>query len=451
MLQNIITWFKDIRIEDINSVGGKNASLGEMIYHLSNVSIKVPLGFAISAEAYRFFLSENKLDQKIYSLLESLDAKKIQELQEAGKQIRQWILDCDFPEILIFSIKSAYKDLTQMLGEPLSVAVRSSATAEDLPNASFAGQQETYLNVVGIDALIVTVKKVYASLFTDRAIVYRTEHGYPHHLIALSVGIQQMVRSDLAASGVIFTLDTETGFDKAVLITSSYGFGELLVQGKINPDEFCVYKPSLLSNKSAIIKKQLGSKRQKMIIDENRKQTIQTVAVSKMEQNQFSITDKEVESLSKQAILIEQHYGHPMDIEWAKDGVNNQLYIVQARPETVKSRETSNQFIERYSLMSKSPLLVQGSSIGQKIGQGAAKIIQNVNQMKEFESGNVLVADMTDPDWEPILKRASAIVTNRGGRTCHAAIIARELGIPAVVGCGNATHLISSGMDITAD
>lgn len=446
--KNIIFWLKDLRLNDIDKVGGKNASLGEMIHHLSVAGIKVPIGFAISADAYKNFLSKNDLDHKIYRMLESLDVKNVQKLQESGKQIRQWILDAHLPGSLILSVQSAYKNLIKMLDEPLSVAVRSSATAEDLPNASFAGQQETYLNIVGFDNLILAIKKVYASLYTDRAIVYRTEHGYPHHLISLSVGIQQMVRSDLASSGIIFTIDTESGFDKTVLITSGYGLGELIVQGKINPDEFYVYKPSLLSNHSAIIKKQLGSKRQKMLVSQS-DENVEIVPVSMEDQKKFSITDREVEILARQAMLIEQHYGHPMDIEWAKDGVNHELYIVQARPETVKSRENSNHVIERYILKSKGSLLVKGSGVGQKIGQGIAKNIQNLNQMHEFESGNVLVTDMTNPDWEPILKRASAIVTNRGGRTCHAAIVARELGIPAVVGCSEATRLISNGMNVT--
>ncbi len=466
MVNDTVVWFKDLTIQDVGRVGGKNASLGEMMRHLTVVGVQVPEGFATTVSAYRNFLSQNNLDNQIKTLLDNLDVEDIQQLSETGSTIREWILGSSLPPDLISSIQSAYSELKNRGGSQLSVAVRSSATAEDLPDASFAGQQETFLNVNDMDNLILAVKRVFASLFTDRAIAYRFHQGYSYHQVALSVGIQQMVRSDSAASGVMFTLDTESGFDKTVLITSSYGLGELLVQGAIDPDEFYVYKPALLANKSAIIRRQLGTKLQKMIYAENvmdvidvknvsGKQMVKSVPVPIEDQKRFSLTDEEVEALARQALIIEQHYGCPMDIEWAKDGQTNQIYILQARPETVitskreKQGERSLQRMERYTLKNRGSILATGRSIGQKIGQGTAKVITDVTEMHEINPGEVLVTDMTDPDWEPIMKRASAIITNRGGRTCHAAIVARELGIPAVVGCGDATQVITTGTEVT--
>ncbi|STX28354.1 pyruvate,water dikinase [Legionella beliardensis] len=443
--------FEHLSMKDLEQVGGKNASLGEMISHLTNLGVSVPTGFATTADAFRVFLSTNGLDKQIYSLLDSLDADDIAELVSVGKTIRELIIKTPFSVDFEQSIKQAYDKLVQTLGhDNFSVAVRSSATAEDLPDASFAGQQETFLNVRGIDAVLTAIKQVFASLFNDRAIAYRVHQGFKHHDIALSAGIQQMVRSDLAASGVMFTMDTESGFNDVVFITSSYGLGEMVVQGAVNPDEFYVHKEGLQQGRPAVIRRTLGSKANKMVYctEQLKGQTVKTVEVAPQERLKFSLTNPEIEELARQALIIEKHYGRPMDIEWAKDGEDGHLYILQARPETVKSR-TSEQKLERYTLQAKSPVIVEGRSIGQRIGQGRAKVIKDISEISRVEPGDVLVSDMTDPDWEPVMKRAAAIVTNRGGRTCHAAIIARELGIPAVVGCGDATRLIEDGTEVT--
>lgn len=444
--------FQHLGMKDVEQVGGKNASLGEMISHLSSNGIAVPIGFATSADSFREFLTVNNLDKKINDILTSLDSDDVNQLTKAGKKIRDLIINTPFSNDFENAVHAAYLNLIKIIGhEEFSVAVRSSATNEDLPEASFAGQQETYLNVKGIDAVLVSIKHVFASLFNDRAITYRVHHDFAHHDVALSVGIQQMIRSDLAVSGVMFTLDTESGFDQVVFVTSSYGLGEMIVQGAVNPDEFYVYKPSLRAGFPAVIRRNLGSKAIKMIYcnGDEPARTVKTIAVEAFEQSQFSLTLPEVEQLAHQALIIEQHYGRPMDIEWAKDGTDGRLYILQARPETVKSRVGRKQELERYTLKKRGIVLSEGRSIGQRIGQGSAKIIKDVNEMHLIEPGDVLVSDMTDPDWEPVMKRAAAIVTNRGGRTCHAAIIARELGIPAVVGCGDATQTIHSGDKVT--
>ena len=438
---------KKLGKDDIEIVGGKNASLGEMISNLSKLNIQVPGGFATTSNAYRDFLKINSLDKKINNILKTLDVDDISALSNAGKNIRKWILETKLPEKLIKQIEFAWKDMSK--GNDISVAVRSSATAEDLPEASFAGQQETFLNIRGFSNLIEAIHKVYASLFTDRAIAYRVHQGFDHSQIALSVGVQHMVRSDLSASGVMFTLDTESGFRDVVFITSSYGLGETVVQGAVNPDEFYVYKPSLENNHSPIIRKNRGSKAVKMIYSDelNPGETTKTINVDQRESRRFSLCDDEIVDLAKKATLIEKHYDCPMDIEWAKDGVDGNLYILQARPETVQNNNGSS--IQRFTLKNHSPVLSKGRSVGQKIGTGTAKIIRNVKEMQRIQEGDVLVSDMTDPDWEPVMKKASAIVTNRGGRTCHAAIIARELGIPAVVGCNDATKTISDGEIVT--
>ncbi len=435
-------------MNDLDRVGGKNASLGEMISHLSELGVSVPGGFATTADAFRDFLQQTGLAERIASTLQRLDVEDVKTLAETGEKIRQWVLDTPFQPALEQAIREAYAELAAESGEPEpSVAVRSSATAEDLPDASFAGQQETFLNVRGIENVLEKVHEVFASLYNDRAIAYRVHQGFDHGDVALSAGIQKMVRSDKAASGVMFTLDTESGFDDVVFITSSYGLGEMVVQGAVNPDEFYVYKPALRQKRPAVLRRNLGSKAIEMVYAEDGGVVTQPVAEER--RRLFSINDEEIGELARQALVIEEHYGRPMDIEWAKDGINGKLYIVQARPETVKSREKSGQKIERYELTEKGPVLCEGRSIGQKIGAGTAKVIKSIEQMDEIQPGDVLVTDMTDPDWEPIMKRASAIVTNRGGRTCHAAIIARELGIPAVVGCGNATEAIAHGQDVT--
>ncbi len=443
-MKEYVVDFESLGIGDVNRVGGKNASLGEMISHLTQVGVIVPEGFATTAQAFNDFLAQDGLADRLYDTLDKLNVDDIDALTETGANIRQWILDTPFPPHLEKAVSNAYGAMLKNADDAFSVAVRSSATAEDLPEASFAGQQETYLNVTGIENILSSIKQVYASLFNDRAIAYRVHKNFKHQQVSLSAGIQRMVRSDLASSGVIFTLDTESGFRDVVFITSSYGLGEMIVQGEINPDEYYLYKPALNTHKPAILRKNLGSKEKKMVYDE--KNAVTTIAVPEQEQHNFSLSNTEAEQLAKIAIVIEQHYQCPMDIEWAKDGTDGKLYIVQARPETVQSR--SNE-IERYKLNQSSRVVVEGRSIGQKIGVGIAKIIKSTDEMDRIRTGDVLVTDMTDPDWEPIMKRASAIVTNRGGRTCHAAIIARELGVPAVVGCGDATKKIRNGSPIT--
>ncbi len=440
-----IRWFKDIDMNDVEQVGGKNASLGEMVQNLAKANVKVPNGFATTSTAFRKFLAQDGLDQKIYARLKATNIDNVQQLQEAGKAIRSWVQEATLPRDLEQDIRSAYQTLSDELGSDFSVAVRSSATAEDLPNASFAGQQETFLNVNGIDDVLHTIKEVFASLFNDRAIAYREHQHFAHEHVALSAGVQQMVRSDLATSGVMFSVDTESGFDQVVFITASYGLGETVVQGAVNPDEFYVFKPSLMQGKEAVLRKTLGSKQIKMIYDAVER--VKTVDVSLEEQHQFCIHHDDAMQLARYAVLIEKHYGRPMDIEWAKDGRTGELYIVQARPETVISQ--GGQTIERFELKEKGTILCEGRAIGQKIGVGVARVIKSATQMHEVQAGDVLVTDMTDPDWEPVMKKAAAIVTNRGGRTCHAAIIARELGIPAVVGCGNASKVIKDGQVVT--
>lgn len=437
----------ELGMNDVETVGGKNASLGEMISNLSNLGVTVPGGFATTAAAYRDFLKANDLDKRINAILDDLDVDDIAALASAGKQIRGWILETPLPQKLMDDISAAWAEMSG--GNDISVAVRSSATAEDLPDASFAGQQETFLNIRGLDNVVVAMHQVFASLFNDRAISYRVHQGFDHSLVALSAGIQTMVRSDLGSAGVMFTLDTESGFRDAVFITASYGLGETVVQGAVNPDEFYVYKPALAAGKRPILRKNLGSKALKMVYSENPEpgKTVDTVDVDEKDSLSFSLTDEEVIELSKMAVTIEDHYQRPMDIEWGKDGNDGKLYILQARPETVQSR--SGRTIQRYTLKAHSNVITTGRSIGQKIGAGKAKIIRDVSEMDRVQAGDVLVSDMTDPDWEPVMKRASAIVTNRGGRTCHAAIIARELGIPAVVGCGDATEKIQDGIEVT--
>lgn len=448
-LSKSVVWFQDIGKDDLEQVGGKNASLGEMIGHLSKAGVTVPGGFATTATAFQAFLTENNLVERISKTLKSLDVDDVVALKEAGQQIRKWVSDAPFSESFEAEIRGAFEMLSEG-NENLAVAVRSSATAEDLPDASFAGQQETFLNIRGVENVLVAIKEVFASLFNDRAIAYRVHQGFEHDNVYLSAGIQKMVRSETGASGVMFTLDTESGFRDVVFITSSYGLGEMVVQGAVNPDEFYVYKKGLAAGKPAILRRNLGSKMLKMVYSEDNEvgKSVETVDVDKEDRFKFSITDEEAENLAKQALIIEQHYGRPMDIEWARDGEDGKLYIVQARPETVKSQAKSTH-MERYLLKEQGTVLVEGRSIGQKIGSGAVKVIMNLQQMEDVKVGDVLVTDMTDPDWEPIMKRASAIVTNRGGRTCHAAIIARELGIPAVVGCGNATEALTPGQAVT--
>ncbi|WP_318479012.1 phosphoenolpyruvate synthase [Photobacterium leiognathi] len=449
-MQKHTLWFNTLSMNDVNQVGGKNASLGEMVSNLSNAGVSVPNGFATTSHAFHEFLEYEGLNNRIYDLLGTLDVNDVDALRETGSTIRNWILDAPFPLELEQSIRRDYLELIDG-NQALSVAVRSSATAEDLPDASFAGQQETFLNVKGVDAVLEATKHVYASLFNDRAISYRVHQGFDHKGIALSAGIQRMVRSDKAASGVMFTLDTESGFDQVVFITSSWGLGEMVVQGAVNPDEFYVHKPMLEAGHAPIVRKNFGSKLIKMIYSDNQEigKQVDIVDTSAEEQHQFSINDEEIKELAKQAMIIEKHYQRPMDIEWAKDGIDGKLYIVQARPETVCSQESQN-VIERYELNNKADVLLEGRAIGQRIGSGRVRLVDSLDQMSLVQEGDVLVTDMTDPDWEPVMKRASAIITNRGGRTCHAAIIARELGIPAIVGCGNATEVLTDGAVITA-
>jgi pyruvate,water dikinase len=446
-LEPYVIKLNELGMNDVDTVGGKNASLGEMISNLSNLGVSVPGGFATTAAAYREFLKADALDSRINSVLDDLDVDDIEALATAGQQIRSWILDTPLPPKLMGDIEKSWAEMSN--GKDITVAVRSSATAEDLPDASFAGQQETFLNIRGLDNVVLAMHQVFASLFNDRAIAYRVHQGFDHSLVALSAGIQTMVRSDVGAAGVMFTLDTESGFRDAVFVTSSYGLGETVVQGAVNPDEFYVYKPALAAGNRAILRKNLGSKAIKMVYSDNAEpgKTVDTVDVDEADSLRFSLTDADVIELAKMAMTIENHYQRPMDIEWGKDGNDGKLYILQARPETVQSR--SGRTIQRYKLKSHSSVVVSGRSIGQKIGAGTAKVIRDVSEMSRVQAGDVLVSDMTDPDWEPVMKRASAIVTNRGGRTCHAAIIARELGIPAVVGCGDATDRIADGVDVT--
>ena len=449
-MQEYVLWYQELGMGDVNRVGGKNASLGEMISNLANAGVQVPGGFATTSYAFNMFLEQSGVEAKIHELLDALDVDDVNALAEAGKTIRQWILDTPFQPELEKAVKEAFITLQGDAGEEASFAVRSSATAEDMPDASFAGQQETFLNVKGYDAVLVAIKHVFASLFNDRAISYRVHQGYDHKGVALSAGIQRMVRSDCASSGVMFTIDTESGFEDVVFVTSSFGLGEMVVQGAVNPDEFYVHKPTLDAGRPAIVRRNLGSKLIKMIYseDESHGKQVEIVDIEKEDSLRFSLTDDEVMELAKQAQIIEKHYQRPMDIEWAKDGVDGKLYIVQARPETVRSREDM-QVIERFQLKGEAKTICEGRAIGHKIGAGKAKVLGSIEEMDKIEVGDVLVTDMTDPDWEPIMKKASAIVTNRGGRTCHAAIIAREMGIPAVVGCGNATDTIATGDAVT--
>jgi pyruvate,water dikinase len=438
-----------LRMADVPQVGGKNASLGEMIGKLAGAGIRVPGGFATTTAAFHEFLTENDLADRINARLAELDVDDVVALANAGEEIRRWIREAPFPAELIASIGKAYAELERDNAEA-SFAVRSSATAEDTAEASFAGQQETFLNIKGLDSIIHAIKEVFASLYNDRAIAYRVHHGFAQAGIGLSAGVQRMVRSDESAAGVMFTLDTESGFDKVVLITSSYGLGESVVQGAVNPDEFYVYKPNLAASRPAILRKSLGEKATKMVFGAGTSaaESTRTVDVQANDRRRFSISDTDVEELARSAVVIEEHYGRPMDIEWGRDGIDGKLYILQARPETVKSQEGAGE-LRRYRLKSKSKVLASGRAIGQKIGQGKVRIVGSAAQMDHVQAGDVLVTDMTDPDWEPVMKRASAIVTNRGGRTCHAAIIARELGIPAVVGCGDATQTLRDGSEVT--
>lgn len=450
MNKNII-WFENLRMTDVGEVGGKNASLGEMISQLSNKNIRVPGGFATTADAYKRFLEENNLKQKIDEVLATLDVDNVIELAKAGKMIQGWVMDAPFPKDFEIDLETAYTEMLARYEGEISVAVRSSATAEDLPDASFAGQQDTFLNIRGVDNLKNAVKQVFASLYNDRAIAYRVHKGFDHSLIYLSAGIQKMVRSDIGSSGVMFTVDTETGFENAVFITSSYGLGECVVQGMVNPDEFYVYKPSLANNKYPIIRKTVGSKAMKMLFTDATipGKSVHTVGVTEEQRNIFSITDEDAIELGKFAVTIEEHYERPMDIEWGKDGVDGQIYILQARPETVKSQETPQGKQIRYHLKEKGHTLVTGRAVGQKAAVGKVRLVKELSEMSTVQPGDILVTDMTDPDWEPVMKKAAAIVTNRGGRTCHAAIIARELGIPAIVGCEYATEVLKEGQAIT--
>lgn len=446
-MSDYILWLDHLGMDDLERVGGKNASLGEMISNLADAGVSVPGGFATTADAFRDFIDQTGLADRIHKALAELDVEDVQTLSRVGKQIRQWVIETPMQERLETEIRSAYRRMIQQVGDGISVAVRSSATAEDLPDASFAGQQETFLNVSGEDEVLVKIKEVFASLYNDRAIAYRVHHGFEHADVALSAGIQRMVRSDVGASGVMFTIDTESGFDRVVFITSSYGLGETVVQGSVNPDEFYVYKPALANGKQAVLRRTLGAKAIRMTYQEDGT-GVRTEDVPEALRQRFSISDEDAQDLARQAMTIEKHYGRPMDVEWAKDGYDGKLYIVQARPETVKSR-SGQQSIERYALEESGPLLCSGRSIGQRIGAGRARVVASLDDMHKVEAGDVLITEMTDPDWEPVMKRSAAIVTNRGGRTCHAAIIARELGIPAVVGCGNATETITDGQDVT--
>ncbi|MGN8159289.1 phosphoenolpyruvate synthase [Salinisphaera sp. RV14] len=448
MDNSYVAWFSQLGMNDVASVGGKNASLGEMISHLADAGVSVPDGFATTASAYREFLAHDGLADRINQALDTLDVDDVDALVETGSKIRQWVLDHPFPPALEAAIRDAFATLAEGQDD-MAVAVRSSATAEDLPDASFAGQQETFLNVRGLDNIMLAIKDVFASLFNDRAISYRVHKGFEHSQVALSAGIQRMVRSDTGASGVMFTIDTESGFDKVVFITSSWGLGEAVVQGAVNPDEYYVYKDNITAGRPAILRRVKGGKAVKMVYtaDRTHGKTTEFVDVDTADQRRFSLSDEDAEALATQAMTIEQHYGRPMDIEWGKDGETGKLYILQARPETVKSNAAT---LERYSLDAAGhEVLVTGRSIGQRVGAGRVRNVASIKEMNKVENGDILVTDMTDPDWEPVMKRAAAIVTNRGGRTCHAAIIARELGIPAVVGTGHATKKLADGIDVT--
>jgi pyruvate,water dikinase len=455
-LNENILWLQALRLSDLARVGGKNASLGEMIGHLAGLGVSVPGGFATTAEAFKAFIAHNHLHERIYDKLATLDVDDVPALTAAGAEIRGWVIDAPLQPELDRDIRAAYAQLCAENGPPtgsgqapdIAVAVRSSATAEDLPDASFAGQQETFLNVSGADDVVRRVKEVFASLYNDRAIAYRVHHGFKHEDVFLSAGVQLMVRSDVGASGVLFTLDTESGFRDVVFVTASYGLGENVVQGAVNPDEFYVYKPTLQQGKPAILRRALGSKEIRMVYSERPGERVRNEDTPAELRNRFSITDEDVHELSRQALTIERHYGRPMDVEWAKDGVSGKLFIVQARPETVKSRAHATQ-IERYTLLRRGEVISEGRAIGHKIGSGTARVVRSLADMNRVQAGDVLFADMTDPDWEPVMKRAAAIVTNRGGRTCHAAIIARELGVPAVVGTGSALDSVQDGQPVT--
>ena len=455
MAENYVIWFENLRMHDVERVGGKNASLGEMISQLAEKGVRVPGGFATTAEAYRAFLAHNGLNERISAALAGLDIEDVAELARVGKEIRQWILETPFPEQLDAEIAAAWDKMVADAGRAdISVAVRSSATAEDLPDASFAGQQETFLNINGLNNVKEAMKHVFASLYNDRAISYRVHKGFAHDVVALSAGVQRMVRSDSGASGVMFTIDTESGFEDVVFVTSSYGLGEMVVQGAVNPDEFYVHKPTLRAGRPAVLRKTMGSKLIKMVFAEQAEagKSVQTIDVPEADRRQFSISNEEITELAQYALIIEEHYGRPMDIEWGRDGIDGKLYILQARPETVKSQEKEHgqgNSLRRYTLSGERKVLAEGRAIGQKVGQGKVRLIQSAAEMDQVQAGDILVTDMTDPDWEPVMKRAAAIVTNRGGRTCHAAIIARELGIPAVVGCGNASEVLSQGQEVT--
>jgi pyruvate,water dikinase len=450
-----ILWFDELGIEDIPLVGGKNASLGEMYVALSPLGVRIPYGFAVTAHAYNYFIDQTGLRDKIVSILKDVDTSNLLNLQKKGKQVRNAIMEAEFPELLQLQIIKAYKKLEERYGPNVDVAVRSSATAEDLPDASFAGQQETFLNVHTVQQLLHSCKQCFASLFTDRAISYRVDKGFSHFDIALSIGVQKMVRSDLASSGVMFSIDTESGFDRVSFITAAYGLGENVVQGAVNPDEYLVFKPTLEEGYRPIISKKIGEKHMKMVYDRSGTKLTKNVPVPKHLQESFVLTDDEVLQLAKWTIIIEDHYsakkGHyqPMDMEWAKDGKTGELFIVQARPETVQSRK-NKAVIETYELVEKGEVLTSGVSVGSKIAHGEVKVIHDIHQANNFKEGDILVTDMTDPDWEPIMKKAAAIITNRGGRTCHAAIISREMGVPAVVGCSDATSVLKNGQKVTA-
>jgi len=448
-LSDLVLWLDQLRLSDLGKVGGKNASLGEMIGNLAKLGVAVPGGFATTAFAFQEFIAQSGLADRIQKKLSTLDVDDVDALTKAGAEIRSWVIDTPLIPEFDQAVRAAYAQLCKDAGaNNIAVAVRSSATAEDLPDASFAGQQETFLNVCGADDVIHKVKEVFASLYNDRAIAYRVHHGFKHEDVFLSAGVQLMVRSDVGASGVLFTLDTESGFRDAVFVTASYGLGEMVVQGAVNPDEFYVYKPTLKVGKPAILRRQRGAKQQRMVYSTNPGERVRIEETPAALRAKFCISDADVHELAKQALVIEQHYGRPMDIEWAKDGNTGKIYIVQARPETVKSRGRATQ-IERFQLKAHGKVLAKGRAIGQKIGAGTARVIRSLKDMSRVQAGDVLVADMTDPDWEPVMKRAAAIVTNRGGRTCHAAIIARELGVPAVVGTGDALDKIADGVDVT--